>query len=75
MARVVGMLLIIGGILGLVYGGFTYKKSHKDLDLGSVEVSHTSRESFWVSPLVAGISLAGGLVLFATSFTRRRRLE
>lgn len=72
MARVIGMLLIIGGILGLVYGGFAYQKTHKDLDLGSIEIQHKERESFGVSPLVSGIVLVGGLVLFATSFTRRR---
>ena len=72
MARVIGMLLVIAGILGLVYGSFTYNRTHKDLDLGSVEITHTSKESFWVPPLVSGVVLLGGLVLFATSFTRRR---
>ena len=75
MARVIGMLLIIGGILGLVYGGFTYNQSHKDVDLGSVEITHNSKQTFWVPPLVSGICLVGGLVLFATSFTRRARME
>ena len=41
-------------------------------DLGNIEVSHTSRETFWISPLVSGVALAGGLILFATSFSRRR---
>jgi uncharacterized membrane protein YidH (DUF202 family) len=75
MARVIGMLLIIGGILGLVYGGFTYNQTHKDVSLGSLEVTHNSRQSVWVPPLVSGICLVGGLVLFATSFTRRSRME
>jgi len=75
MARVIGMLLIIGGILGLVYGGFTYNQTHRDVNLGSVEVTHNTRQSVWVPPLVSGICLVGGLVLFATSFTRRSRME
>jgi len=69
------MLLIIAGILGLVYGGFTYQKTHKDLDLGSVTVTHNEKQTFWAPPLVSGIVLLGGVILFATSFAGRRRID
>ena len=37
--RVVGILLIVAGLLGLVYGGFGYSKDNHQATLGSLELS------------------------------------
>jgi len=59
-ARLAGLLLIVAGLLALVYGGFTYTKSH-DTKLGPVELSLTHDESVNI-PVWAG---AGGVALGA----------
>lgn len=63
--RIVALLLIAGGILGLVYGSFTYVSGTHNVDLGIVEVKTTDRETVnvpvWVG--VAGI-VAGSALLF-----------
>ncbi len=63
--RVLALVLIGGGVLGLVYGSFTYVSGKHELDLGIVEVTTTDRETVnipvWVG--VAGI-VAGSALLF-----------
>jgi len=63
--KILAMVLIVAGILGLVYGGFTYTKETHDLKLGSLELSVKDKETFnipvWVG---AGAIVAGALLLF-----------
>ena len=43
--KIVAILLIAAGIIGLVYGGITYTKSTHDAKLGPIEVSITDKET------------------------------
>jgi hypothetical protein len=52
--RIVAIALIVGGVLGLVYGSFTYISGTHDVDLGVVELSTTDRETVNV-PVWAGV--------------------
>jgi hypothetical protein len=63
--RVVAAVLIIGGILALLYGGFTYTRATHDVALGPIEFSVQEKERVNI-PLWAGIGLitAGGVLLF-----------
>jgi hypothetical protein len=62
-ARVFAVLLIAGGVLGLVYGSFSYTSDSHDLDLGVVELSVKDRETVNV-PIWAGVAgIAVGVVL------------
>ena len=36
--QIIGLLLIVAGVLGLAYGGFSYTKETTGLKLGSLEV-------------------------------------
>lgn len=60
---IVALILIALGVLGLVYGGFTYTKETHDVDLGPVEFSVTEKERInvplWlgVAGIVAGVGL------------------
>jgi TRAP-type C4-dicarboxylate transport system permease small subunit len=62
--RIVGVALIAAGILGLVYGGFSYTKKTHDLKLGPVELSVKEKETVNV-PMWAGIAaiVVGGVLL------------
>ena len=63
--KILAMVLIVAGILGLAYGGFTYTKESHDLKLGKLELSVKDRETVnipvWVG---AGAIVAGALLLF-----------
>ena len=63
-AKLVGLVLIVGGVLALVFGGFSYTKDSSALKVGPVELSVKQKETVNV-PLWAGIGavVAGGLLL------------
>jgi ABC-type thiamin/hydroxymethylpyrimidine transport system permease subunit len=62
--KVVAIALVIAGVLGLVYGGFSYTKNTKAVDLGPIELSVKEKETVNV-PIWAGIGaiVAGGVLL------------
>ncbi len=66
MLRVIGGCLLILGLTGFFYGGFSYTKKEKVIDLGTVEVTAERRKELPMGPLVSGAAmLAGaGLILF-----------
>jgi TRAP-type C4-dicarboxylate transport system permease small subunit len=62
--KLVALALIVAGILGLVYGGFSYTKDTTVIKLGPLEVSAKEKQSVNV-PMWAGIGaiVVGGLLL------------
>jgi hypothetical protein len=63
-AKIVGIIFIVGGVLGLAYGGFTYTKETHDVKIGPVELSVQEKETINV-PIWAGVGsiVLGGLLL------------
>ena len=67
--KMVAMVLIVAGVLGLLYGGFTYTKHSHDLRLGDLDLSVKSHETVNI-PVWAGVgAIAAGMVMF---FVRQR---
>ena len=62
--KLVAILLIVGGVLGLTYGGFSYTKDTTAVKLGPLELSVQEKETVNV-PMWVGIAAiaAGGLLL------------
>lgn len=62
--KIVGILLIALGILGLVYGGFTYTKSTHDAKVGPFELSIKDKETVNI-PVWGGVGaiVIGGVLL------------
>src|SRR5437763_11428089 len=63
--RIVGIALIILGVVGLIYGQFSYTRKTHDADLGVVKLSIKERETVPVPTwaCVAGIAAGAGLLL------------
>lgn len=63
-ARIAAIVLIVGGVLALVYGGFSYTRDSSQLKLGPVELSVSERRTVNV-PIWVGVGaiLAGGVLL------------
>lgn len=61
--RIVAIALIVAGLLGLLYGGFSYTKDSTTVKLGPLELSVQEKERVNV-PVWTGIGaiLAGGLL-------------
>jgi hypothetical protein len=61
--RLVAMVLIVAGVLGLLYGGFSFTKERHDVKLGPVEFSVKEKEQVNV-PTWAGVAaIAVGTLL------------
>ena len=62
--QIVAIVLIVAGILGLAYGGFSYDKETTGAKLGPIELKVTERKTVNV-PMWAGVGaiVAGGLLL------------
>lgn len=62
--KIVAILLLVGGIVGLLYGGFTYTKTTHDAKIGPLELSVKDKEHVNI-PVWAGVAaiVAGGVLL------------
>jgi hypothetical protein len=61
--KLVGIVLIVLGIVALVYGGISYTRREKVLDIGPIEATAEKRETIPLPPVLGGLALAGGVVL------------
>jgi len=62
--KIFGVILIVAGVLGLAYGGFSYTKDTTAAKIGPLEISVKEKEAVNV-PVWAGVGaiVAGGLLL------------
>jgi uncharacterized membrane protein len=64
MVKLIGIVLIVLGALGLVYGSFSFTKETHDVKVGPIELSVKDKETVNV-PVWVGIGaiVIGGLLL------------
>ncbi len=62
--KIMGIVLIVAGIAGLLYGKFSYTRETHDVKLGPLELSVEEKQTVNV-PLWAGVGaiLGGGVLL------------
>ena len=63
MAKIVGILLIAGGVLGLVYGGFSYAKETHSAKLGPIVLEVQERQNVDVPVILSAAAIAFGAFL------------
>jgi len=61
--RIVGIALILLGVVGLVYGQFSYTRKSHDADLGVVKLSLKEKETVQVPTWACVTGIAAGAVL------------
>lgn len=66
--RMLGIVLIVAGGLGLLYGGFTYTQDTHEAKLGPLELSIKDKKTVNI-PVWAGVGaiVAGGILLLVRS--------
>lgn len=65
MSKTLGIILIVLGLVGLAYGGFTYKTREKIIDVGPIQATQEKTHSVPVPPIAGAVALIGGIVLVA----------
>lgn len=68
---IIGILLIVAGVLALAYGGFSFTRREKVIDLGPIEATRTSRETVPLPPILGGAAIVGGIALLVVGARRR----
>jgi hypothetical protein len=69
--KVTGILLIVIGVIALAYGGITYSRRVKVVDIGPIEATAEKRETIPLPPVLGALALAGGIVLMIAGSKRR----
>ena len=68
--KIIGVVLIVAGILGLAYGNFSYTKETHDAKIGPLEFQVKEKETVNV-PVWAGVgAIVIGVVLFVVPMKR-----
>lgn len=71
--RVLGIVLLVGGVLAAVYGGFTYIEDSESVDVGVAEVTIQDKEHVSI-PLWVGLGGAAVGALLILADGRRRHV-
>jgi hypothetical protein len=61
--KLAGVVLVVAGVLGLLYGGFSFTKETHDVKLGPIELSVKEKQAVSI-PVWAGVgAIAVGVAL------------
>ena len=61
--KLIGIVLIVLGVLGLAFGGFTYTTREKVVDLGPLQVNADKEHNLPIAPIAGVAALIGGIAL------------
>lgn len=67
-AGVIALILIVVGVIVLGYGGYTSFTTKENVaKLGPVEINKNQEHPVPIGPIVGGLCIVGGIVIFVTS--------
>lgn len=66
MTKTVGIILIVLGLLGLAWGGFTYTTTEKIVDIGPIHATREKEHNIPLPPIAGAVALIGGVALLVT---------
>ncbi len=58
-----GIILIVLGLLGFIFGTVSFTKTEEVADIGPIEIQHEQTKSFPVAPAAAGAAMVAGIAL------------
>lgn len=64
--RILAVLLIVLGIVALLWGGISYTREKKVLDIGPIEARTKTRETIPLPPILGVVAIGAGVVLLIT---------
>jgi multidrug transporter EmrE-like cation transporter len=61
--KIIGIILIVAGALGLAYGGFSYTKETTGMKIGPIELKVQEKETVAVPLIISAAGIALGVFL------------
>ena len=68
----IGIILIVLGVVGLIYGGITYTSSKNVVEVGSMRVQVDEKRQIPLSPIAGAVAVAAGVVLIVVGRRQTR---
>jgi len=69
--KILGIIMLALGALGLLYGGFSYVSRDRIIDAGPLQVDANRTHAVPIAPLVSFGLLAGGAAILVAGSRRR----
>jgi hypothetical protein len=63
MMKALGIVLVVIGLVGLLYGGLSWTRKDTVVDAGPIEITADRRERVVIPPIAGGLILVAGLAL------------
>jgi hypothetical protein len=64
--KTLGIILIVLGLFGLAWGGFTYTTTEKVVDIGPIHATREKEHNVPLPPIAGAAAVIGGVVLLVT---------
>lgn len=69
--RVIGVILIVLGVIGLVVGGISYTRSRHTVSVGPLSATVTEKQTVPIPPILGGVAVLVGIGLVVAGGRRR----
>jgi len=69
--KIAAIILIVVGVIALAYGGISYTREKKVVDIGPIEATTKTRETIPLPPVLGIAAIAGGVVMLVAGGRRR----
>jgi uncharacterized membrane protein HdeD (DUF308 family) len=69
--KIAGIVLIVVGVIALAYGGISYTREKKVIDIGPIEATTKTRETIPLPPVLGAAAIVGGIALIVVSARKR----
>jgi len=63
--RTLGIILIVVGLVGVAWGGFSYTSRQRVVDVGPIHATRDKTNTIPIPPIAGALALVGGIVLVA----------
>jgi hypothetical protein len=60
---IVGIILIVAGLIGLAYGGFSFTTTEKVAEVGPLKLEKEKTRSVAIPPVLGAVAIAAGAVI------------
>ena len=69
--KIAAIVLIVVGVIALAYGGISYTREKKGIDIGPLEATTRTRETIPLPPVLGVAAIVGGVALLLVSGRKR----
>ena len=69
-AKIIGVLLIVAGVAGLIYGSFSYTRETHEAKIGPLQFSIKEKETVAIPIWISVAAIAAGTILLVTNRKR-----